>query len=159
MVNADIVIGISLLLLFIFLNIPRGYLTMLLAHITFCIPYVILSVLPKLAQMNPRTYEAALDMGATQGYAMRKVVIPQVMPGILTGALIAFTMSFDDFVISFFTAQGTTENLSTHIYAMARMGINPSINALSAILFVVVFCLLLLINLRVRKSATFELKG
>jgi len=159
MVNADIVLGISLLLLFIFLNIPRGYLTMLLAHITFCIPYVILSVLPKLTQMNPQTYEAALDMGASQSYAMRKVVVPQIMPGILTGAMIAFTMSFDDFVISFFTAQGATENLSTHIYAMARVGINPSINALSAIMFVVVICLLLLINFRVNRSMSKTVKG
>ena len=159
MVNADIVLGISLLLLFIFINIPRGYLTMLIAHITFCIPYVILSVLPKLTQMNPQTYEAALDMGASQSYAMRKVIIPQIMPGILTGAMIAFTMSFDDFVVSFFTAQGATENLSTHIYAMARVGINPSINALSAIMFVVVIFLLFMINLRVNRASARALKG
>lgn len=146
MVNADIVTGISLLLLFIFLNIPRGYWTMLLAHITFDIPYVIFSVLPKLNQMDHGTYEAALDMGATPSYAVRKVVLPQIMPGILTGALLAFTMSFDDFMISFFTTQGAIQNLSTYIYSMARVGINPMINALSAIMFVVVITLLLIVN-------------
>ena len=151
MINADIVTGISLLLLFIFLNIPRGYWSMLLAHITFCIPYVVLSVLPKLGQMNSQVYEAALDMGAKPAYAIRKVVLPQIMPGIMSGALLAFTMSFDDFVISFFTAQGTTENLSIYIYSMARQGINPTINALSAIMFIIVIVLLLIINLKTAK--------
>jgi spermidine/putrescine transport system permease protein len=148
MVNAEIVTGISLLLLFIFFNIPRGYWTMLLAHITFDIPFVIFSVLPKLRQMDPGTYEAALDMGAKPAYAVRKVILPQIAPGIVTGFLLAFTMSFDDFMISFFTSQGATQNLSTYIYSMARVGINPMINALSAIMFVVVITLLLVINLR-----------
>lgn len=148
MVNAEIVTGISLLLLFIFFNIPRGYWTMLLAHITFDMPFVIFSVLPKLRQMDPGTYEAALDMGAKPAYAVRKVILPQIAPGIVTGFLLAFTMSFDDFMISFFTSQGTTQNLSTYIYSMARVGINPMINALSAIMFVVVIALLLVINLR-----------
>lgn len=148
MVNAEIVTGISLLLLFIFFNIPRGYWTMLLAHITFDMPFVIFSVLPKLRQMDPGTYEAALDMGAKPAYAVRKVIMPQIAPGIVTGFLLAFTMSFDDFMISFFTSQGTTQNLSTYIYSMARVGINPMINALSAIMFVVVIALLLVINLR-----------
>ncbi len=148
MVNAEIVTGISLLLLFIFFNIPRGYWTMLLAHITFDIPFVIFSVLPKLRQMDQGTYEAALDMGATPAYAVRKVIMPQIMPGIVTGMLLAFTMSFDDFMISFFTSQGATQNLSIYIYSMARVGINPMINALSAIMFVVVIALLLVINLR-----------
>ena len=160
MVNAEIVTGISLLLLFIFFNIPRGYWTMLLAHITFDIPFVIFSVLPKLHQMDPGTYEAALDMGAKPSYAVRKVVLPQIAPGIVTGALLAFTMSFDDFMISFFTSQGTTQNLSTYIYSMARVGINPMINALSAIMFVVVITLLLVINVRsikkTRKSPQVE---
>ena len=146
MINADIVTGISLLLLFIFINMQRGYWTMLIAHITFCIPYVVLSVLPKLNQMSPLTYEAALDMGAKPGYAFRKVIIPQIMPGIVAGLILSFTMSFDDFMISFFTAQGTTENLSTYIYSMARMGINPSINALSAIMFAIVLTLLIVMN-------------
>lgn len=148
MVNADIVTGISLLLLFIFFNIPRGYWTMLLAHITFNIPYVIFSVLPKMRQMDRSTYEAALDMGAKPSYAVRKVILPQITPGIFTGFLLAFTMSFDDFMISFFTTQGATQNLSIYIYSMARVGINPMINALSAIMFVVVITLLVVINLR-----------
>ncbi|MDL2237483.1 ABC transporter permease [Christensenellaceae bacterium OttesenSCG-928-K19] len=152
MVNADIVMGISLLLLFIFLNIPRGYWTMLLAHITFNIPYVIFSVLPKMRQMDRSTYEAALDMGAKPSEAVRKVVFPQIMPGIVTGFILAFTMSFDDFMISFFTTQGTTQNLSIYIYSMARVGINPMINALSAIMFVVVIVLLIVVNVRSTKK-------
>ena len=156
MINADIVTGISLLLLFIFINLERGYFTMLLAHITFNIPYVILSVLPKLTQMDPLTYEAALDMGATPSYAVRKVMLPQIMPGILTGLLLAFTMSFDDFVISFFTTQGLTQNLSIYIYSMARVGINPMINALSAIMFIIVITLLLVVNVRSMKKNKIE---
>lgn len=148
LVNADIVTGISLLLLFIFFNIPRGYWTMLLAHITFDIPYVFFSVLPKLRQLDRSTYEAALDLGASPAYAVRKVIIPQILPGIVSGFVLAFTMSFDDFMISFFTTQGAIQNLSTYIYSMARVGINPTINALSAIMFVVVISLLLFINLR-----------
>ncbi len=148
MVNADIVTGISLLLLFIFFNIPRGYWTMLLAHITFNLPYVIFSVLPKLRQMDRSTYEAALDMGAKPGYAVRKVILPQIMPGIVTGFILAFTMSFDDFMISFFTTQGATQNLSIYVYSMARVGINPMINALSAIMFAVVITLLVVVNIR-----------
>ena len=148
LVNADIVTGISLILLFIFLRVPRGYWTMLLAHLTFDIPYVIFSVLPKLRQLDRSTYEAALDMGARPGYAIRRIILPQITPGIATGFMLAFTMSFDDFMISFFTAQGTTQNLSTYIYSMARVGINPTINALSALMFVVVISLLLVMNLR-----------
>ncbi|MGI6152934.1 MAG: ABC transporter permease [Christensenellaceae bacterium] len=148
MVNADIVTGVSLLLLFIFFNIPRGYWTMLLAHITFNLPYVIFSVLPKMRQLDRSTYEAALDMGAKPSYAIRKVILPQIMPGVITGFILAFTMSFDDFVISFFTTQGATQNLSIYIYSMARVGINPMINALSAIMFVVVITLLLVVNVR-----------
>jgi spermidine/putrescine transport system permease protein len=148
MVNADIVTGISLLLLFIFLNIPRGYWTMLLAHITFNIPYVFFSVLPKMRQLDRSTYEAALDMGAKPAYAVRKVVLPQITPGIATGFILAFTMSFDDFMISFFATQGVTQNLSIYVYSMARVGINPMINALSAIMFIVVIALLAALNLR-----------
>ena len=126
---------------------------MLLAHITFNIPYVILSVLPKLSQMDMQTYEAALDMGAKPSYAVRKVVVPQIMPGIFSGMILAFTMSFDDFVISFFTTQGTTQNLSVYIYSMARMGINPKINALSAIMFVIIITLLLVVNINTVKRS------
>lgn len=153
LVNADIVTGISLLLLFIFFNIPRGYWTMLLAHITFDIPYVIFSVLPKLRQLDRSTYEAALDMGARPAYAVRKIIIPQILPGIASGFVLAFTMSFDDFMISFFTTQGAIQNLSTYIYSMARVGINPTINALSAIMFVVVITLLIFVNWRSLRRA------
>jgi spermidine/putrescine transport system permease protein len=148
MVNADIVTGISMLLLFILLQVPRGYLTLLIAHITFCLPYTVLSVLPRLKSMDTALYEAALDMGATPRQAIRRVVIPDIMPGIVTGLILAFTLSFDDFVISFFTTQGMLSNLSIYIYSMARKGIKPEINALSAIMFVVVLALLLIINRR-----------
>lgn len=148
MVNADIVTGVSLLLLFILLKLPRGYVTMLIAHITFCLPYTTLSVLPRLRSMDMALYEAALDMGATPRQALRKVVLPEIMPGIVTGLILAFTLSFDDFVISFFSTQGVLPNLSIYIYSMARKGIKPEINALSAIMFVVVIALLILINKR-----------
>lgn len=146
-INPDLVTGISLMLLFIFLGIPLGYTTLLLAHITFNIPYVILSVMPRLRQMPNSMYEAALDLGATPSYALFKVVIPEIMPGIVTGLIFAFTLSLDDFVISFFTRQGV-QNLSIVVYSMARRGINPKINALSALMFVTVLVLLLIVNLR-----------
>lgn len=148
MINADIVTGVSMLLLFILLKIPRGYMTLLIAHITFCLPYVVLSVLPRLKSMDSALYEAALDMGATPRQAMLKVVLPDIMPGVITGFILAFTLSFDDFVISFFSTQGTLSNLSVYIYSMAKLGINPKINALSAIMFVVVVLLLIIINKR-----------
>lgn len=151
MTMPDIVTGISLMLLFIFTKVERGYVTMLLAHITFDTPYVILSVMPKLKQMNKHSYEAALDLGAPPRVALRKVVIPEIMPGIFTGMLMSFTMSLDDFVISYFTG-GSTQNLSVLIYSMARRGINPKINALSALMFVTVLTLLLIINLRSTKD-------
>jgi spermidine/putrescine transport system permease protein len=148
MVNADIVTGVSLLLLFILLKLPRGYATMLIAHITFCLPYTTLSVLPRLRGMDEALYEAALDMGATPRQALLKVVLPDIMPGIVTGMILAFTLSFDDFVISFFSTQGVLPNLSIYIYSMAKKGIKPEINALSAIMFAVVIALLILINKR-----------
>ena len=148
MMNADIVTGISLLLVFIFFQIPRGYGTLLIAHVVFNVPYVIFSVLPRLRQMDPHLYEAALDMGAKPSLAVRKVLIPQLMPGIFTGFILAFTMSFDDFVISFFSTQGLVNNLSVYIYSMARVGINPKINALSTIMFVCIITLLIIINVR-----------
>ena len=148
MINADIVTGVSMLLLFILLKIPRGYVTMLIAHVTFCLPYVVLSVLPRLKSMDTALYEAALDMGATPRQAMFKVVLPDIMPGVVTGFILSFTLSFDDFVISFFSTQGTLSNLSVYIYSMAKLGINPKINALSAIMFVVVIVMLIIINKR-----------
>lgn len=147
MLMPDIVTGISLMILFIFVKLPRGYGTMLLAHITFDIPYVIFSVLPRLRRMNPNTYEAALDLGAKPFTALRKVLLPEIMPGVITGALLAFTMSLDDFVISYFTSVRTS-NLSMLIYSMTRRKVPPTINALSTLMFVVVLSLLLFINLR-----------
>ena len=144
--NPDIVTGIALMSLFIFLKFNFGFTTMLLAHITFDIPYVILSVLPKLKQLPENTLDAAADLGATPLYALRKVIIPQIKPGIFSGFLMAFTMSIDDFVISFFTTGPGVTNLSIEIYSMARRGIKPEINALSTIMFVTVLTLLLIVN-------------
>ena len=144
----DIVTGISLMLLFLFTKVERGYMTMLLAHITFDTPYVILSVLPKLKQMNRHTYEAALDLGATPMYALFHVIIPQCKQGIITGAMLAFTLSLDDFTISYFTTSPLVQNLSTLIYSSARKGIDPSLNALSALMFVALLVLLLIVNRR-----------
>ena len=144
--NPDIVTGIALMSLFIFLKFNFGFTTMLLAHITFDIPYVILSVLPKLRQLPENTLDAAADLGATPAYALWKVIIPQIKPGIVSGFLMAFTMSIDDFVISFFTTGPGVTNLSIEIYSMARKGINPSINALSTLMFIIVLILLLIVN-------------
>lgn len=146
--NPDIVTGVSLMTLFIFAKLELGFLSMLLAHITFCIPYVVLSVLPKLKQLNKHLAEAAMDLGATPFYAFRKVILPEIMPGIVTGALMAFTLSIDDFVVSFFTTGGGVTNLSITVYSMARRGINPKINALSTLMFLGVLILLLIINKR-----------
>ena len=150
--NPDIVTGVALMILFIFLRLRLGFLTMLLAHITFNIPYVILSVLPKLKQLNNNLYEAALDLGATPWYALQKVIIPQIMPGILTGFLFAFTLSIDDFVISFFTTGSGVSNLSITVFSMARRGVNPKINALSTLMFLTVLILLIIVNLRMSKD-------
>lgn len=138
--------------LFISVNMRLGFLTMLISHVMFNIPYVILSVLPKLRQMNRHMAEAALDLGATPFYAMRKVIIPEIMPGVVTGALMAFTLSVDDFVISFFNTGSGVTNLSIVIYSMARRGIKPSINALSTIMLLTVAVLLLVINKRTAKG-------
>jgi len=150
--NPDIVTGVALMTLFISVNMRLGFLTMLISHVMFNIPYVILSVLPKLRQMNRHMAEAALDLGATPFYAMRKVVIPEIMPGVVTGALMAFTLSVDDFVISFFNTGSGVTNLSIVIYSMARRGIKPSINALSTLMLLTVAVLLLVINKRTAKG-------
>ena len=144
--NPDIVTGVALMTLFIFVNMEFGFTTMLLAHITFNIPFVILSVLPKLSQLPQNIEEAAMDLGARPMYALRKVILPQIKPGIISGFLIAFTMSIDDFVISFFTTGNGVTNLSIEIYSMARRGIKPEINALSTLMFVTILILLLLSN-------------
>ncbi|SHI19563.1 ABC transporter permease [Sporanaerobacter acetigenes] len=150
--NPDIVTAVSLMTLYRFMNIQLGFLSMLLSHITFCIPYVILSVLPKLKQLNKHLAEAAMDLGATPFYALRKVIIPEIMPGIVTGALMAFTLSIDDFVISFFNTGSGVTNLSITVYSMARRGIKPEINALSSLMFLTVLVLLLIINKRTTKD-------
>ena len=147
MLNADIVTGVSLMLLFIAFRLTLGFKTILLAHITFNIPYVILSVMPKLKQTNKRTYEAALDLGASPLYAFVKVVLPDIMPGIFSGYLLAFTMSLDDFVITHFTKGPGVDTLSTKIYSEVRKGIKPEMYALSTLMFVTVLILLILINL------------
>lgn len=144
--NPDIVTGVALMSLFLFFNFKFGFNTMLLAHISFDIPYVILCVLPKLRQLPQNTTEAALDLGATPFYAFRKVILPQIKPGIFAGFLMAFTMSIDDFVISFFTTGPGVTNLSIEIYSMARRGIKPEINALSTLMFLTVLILLILVN-------------
>ncbi len=146
--NPDIVTAISLMGLFGVLGLNLGYLTMTISHIVFCLPYVILSILPKLQSMDQNMLEAALDLGATPMYALKKVVIPQIKPGIVTGALMAFTLSLDDFVVSFFNTGHGVSNLSMTIYSMARKGINPSINALSTLMFALLLILLLVINKR-----------
>ena len=150
--NPDIVTAISLMALYRFLRLDFGFTTMLLSHITFCIPYVVLSVLPKLKQMDKNLAEAAMDLGATPFYALRKVIIPEIKPGIITGALIAFTLSIDDFVISFFNTGNGVSNLSIEIFSMTRRGINPTINALSTLMFISLLILLLIINKRTEKN-------
>lgn len=146
MMNAEIVMGVSLMLLFIAFHMTLGFGTILIAHITFNIPYVILSVAPKLKQTNRYTYEAALDLGASPLNAFFKVVFPDIVPGVLSGFMLAFTMSLDDFVITHFTKGPGIDTLSTKIYTEVRKGIKPEIYALSTIMFVTVLVLLLLIN-------------
>lgn len=152
--NGDIITGISLFLLFVSLGITQGYTTVVLAHITFCTPYVVLSVLPRLKQMNPNIYEAALDLGATPMQALWKVIIPEIRPGMISGFMLALTLSIDDFAVTVFTIgnQGL-ETLSTYIYADARKGgLTPELRPLSAIIFVVVLALLVVINYRAGKT-------
>ena len=146
MLNAEIVTGISLMLLFITLKMRLGFTTVLLSHITFNIPYVILSVMPRLKQMNPNTYEAALDLGASPLYAFFKVIFPDILPGVCSGFLMAFTMSLDDFIITHFTKGPGFDTLSTKIYTEVRKGIKPEMYALSTLIFVTVLVLLLLVN-------------
>lgn len=147
-VNPDIVTGISLMILFISFNITLGFNTILISHIVFNTPYVILSILPKLKQLDVNMTEAAMDLGATPMYALRKVIIPEIKPGIITGFLTAFTLSIDDFIISYFTKGEGVTNLSIVIYSMARRGVRPTINALSTIMLAVVLILMILINKR-----------
>ncbi len=172
MTNADIITGVSLMMLFVFafgafnasigqvfgITLRTGFGTLLLAHITFDVPYVILSVLPRLNQLDPNLYEAAMDLGAPPWRAFRKVVLPELMPGIISGALLAFTMSLDDFVISYFTAGSGASTLSMEIYSMTRRRISPEINALSTLVFVVVLLVLVIVNVRSVRQEKARLK-
>lgn len=154
MINPDVITGVSLFLLFVFLHFTQGYVSVILAHITFCTPYVVLSVMPKLSQMNPNIYEAALDLGATPSQALRKVLIPQLRPGMVSGLILAFTMSLDDFAVTFFT-RGTIglDTLSTYIYTDARKGgLTPELRPLMTLIFLLVLILLLVINIRQVKA-------
>lgn len=165
MVNPEIVTGIALMLLFVFIYratgwLQPGYTTLLLSHITFCIPYVVLQVLPKLRQLDPHLYEAAVDLGCHPVTAFFRAVMPQIVPGIITGALMAFTMSLDDFVISLFTSGASAQNLSVTIYAMVKRRVTPEINALSTLMFGAVLVLLVLVNvLQIRSMPKHKKRG
>ena len=145
MMNPEIVTAIGFMLLFITFKVEKGYMTMLLAHIAFCIPYVILSVMPKVRSLDPNLADAALDLGATPFQTLTKVIVPQITPGILSGALIAFTMSIDDFIISYFVTGSGVKNLSIIVYTMSKR-INPSINAISTLVVVIITVALVIIN-------------
>lgn len=148
MLNSEVVTGVSLMLLFAMAHVQLGYVTLLLAHVGFGVPYVVLSVLPKLRQLDPHLAEAAQDLGATPLQGFLRVILPDIMPGVFSGFLMALTMSIDDFVISFFTTGSGVSNLSITIYTMAKRGISPRINALSTLIFLCVFALLIGLNLR-----------
>ena len=146
-INPEIVTGVSLVLLFAFCSIDLGFLTLILAHITFNVPYVILNVMPKLRQMDKYLYEAAMDLGCSPNQAFMKVVIPEISPGIISGLLMSFTFSLDDFIISYFVSGPTSQTLPITIYSMMRKKVSPEVNALSTIIFLVVLVVLLLVNL------------
>ncbi len=160
MMNPEIVTAIGFMLLFITFQVEKGYVTMLLAHIAFCIPYVILSVMPKIRALDPNLADAAMDLGATPWKALTKVIVPQITPGIVSGALIAFTMSVDDFIISYFVTGQGVKNLSIVVYTMSKR-VNPSINAVSTLVVVIITIVLLIVNIApiiaAKKSARSEL--
>ena len=161
LINPDIITGISLFLLFVWLGVSQGYTTVILAHVVFCTPYVVLSVMPRLTSMNPNIYEAALDLGATPFQALRKVIIPEIKPGIISGFILSLTLSIDDFAVSLFTKGNIgLETLSTFIYSDARKGgLTPELRPLSTIIFVTVLLLLLVINRRSEKQARWQREG
>ena len=168
--NADIITGVSMMLLFLLAIIAwngslgqltgvkwsMGFLTLLISHIAFDVPYVILSVMPKLSQLDPNIYEAAQDLGDHGFHAFYKVILPEIMPGVINGLIMAFTLSIDDFVISYFTAGSTTQTLSMVIYSMAKKRVSPEINALSTLMFLVVVALMVLVNLRQARQERME---
>ncbi len=143
--NPDIVTAIGLLMFFSMIGVKKGFATMLLAHVMFCIPYVMLSVMPKLRSLDPNLADAALDLGATPWQALTKVIVPQIMPGIISGALVAFTMSFDDFIISYFVTGNGVNNISILVYTMSKR-VNPSINALSTLIIGIITIVLVIVN-------------
>ncbi len=155
-INPEIVTGVSLMLLFVFfaarMNLEFGFVTLLIAHITFDVPYVILNVMPKLKQMDPFLYEAAQDLGCSPLPAFFKVVLPEIMPGVVSGFLMAFTFSLDDFIISYFTCGSSMQTLPVTIYSMTRRKVSPEINALSTIIFLVVVVILVVKNILERRS-------
>ncbi len=153
LLSPDIVIGISLMMLFSVIKLPFGLPTLIISHITFCIPYVILSVMPRLQQMDYNLYEAALDLGATPSYAFKKVILPEIMPGVIAGTFIAFTLSIDDFVVSFFNKGAGVDTLPIKIYSMARKGVNPTINAISTLMFTTIIVILVFSNLKASREA------
>ncbi len=154
-INPEIVTGVSLMLLFVFfaarMNLEFGFKTLLIAHITFDVPYVILNVMPKFRQMDPHLYEAAQDLGCGPVQAFFKVVLPEIMPGVISGFLMSFTFSLDDFIISYFTGGATSQTLPVTIYSMTRRKISPEINALSTLIFVIVIIVLLVKNILERR--------
>ena len=168
--NADIITGVSMMLLFLLavsawngslgqltgVKWSMGFLTLLISHIAFDVPYVILSVMPKLSQLDPNIYEAAQDLGDHGFHAFYKVILPEIMPGVINGLIMAFTLSIDDFVISYFTAGSTTQTLSMVIYSMAKKRVSPEINALSTLMFLVVVALMVLVNLRQARQERME---
>lgn len=147
-INPDIVLAVGVMVLFRVLNLEFGLFTLILSHIAFTTPYVVLSVLPKLKQMPNSIVEAALDLGANPRQTLFKIVLPYIKTGIVSGALVAFTLSIDDFVISFFSTGNGVETISTSVFSMARLGINPVINALSTVLFLVMLVMMLLMNFK-----------
>ena len=162
LMNPEIVTAIGFMLLFITFRIEKGYVTMLLAHIAFCIPYVMLSVMPKIRSLDPNLADAAMDLGCTPWQALVKVIVPQIAPGIFTGALMAFTMSIDDFIISYFVTGSGVKNLSIMVYTMSKR-VNPSINAISTLVVVIITIVLIIINVvppaLAKRAKRDELKG
>ena len=155
-IHPEIVTGVSLMLLFVFfaarMNLEFGFVTLLIAHITFNVPYVILNVMPKFNQMDPHIYEAAQDLGCSPVKAFRKVVLPEIMPGVISGFLMSFTYSLDDFVISYFTSGSTSQTLPITIYSMTRRKVSPEINALSTLIFITVVIILIVKNIIEKKA-------
>lgn len=162
-INPEIVTGVSLMLLFSFfaarMTLEFGFVTLLIAHITFDVPYVILSVMPKFRQMDPHLYEAAQDLGCSPFKAFRKVILPEIMPGVVSGFLMSFTYSLDDFVISYFTTGSTSQTLPITIYSMTRRKVSPEINALSTLIFLVVVVVLLVKNILESRTARKAMNG